>query len=152
MSKLRELRKKLRKSKLNPLFEDEKLSTIGRIMPRDEDSLRQILSSEQADAFGDDILAITLLHSRDQAKFDDCILEMGAFVRGGLPGMELLDKVYPRIMQHYGVGDDKEVVLEVLKLFVHSGQNKIKRKKVEGEEDFYDEDQPSQKRVKSKSQ
>jgi hypothetical protein len=134
-SKLRDLRKKLRKSKLEFSFQDEELSSIGRRMPRDVDSLRKILSPEQVDAFGDDILTITQLHSRDQAKFDDCILEMGAFVRGGMPGMEFLDKVYLRILQHYEVGDDTDVVFEALGIFVNPKQNKIMRKWVEEGED-----------------
>jgi hypothetical protein len=137
-SKLRDLRKKLKKSKSEFSFNDEELSAIGRRMPRDANSLSHFLTSKQMNAFGDDILAITTLHSRDQAKFDDCILEMGAFVRGGIPGMEFLDKVYTRILQHYEVGNDTDVVFEALGLFVHPGQNKIMRKKVEGEEDNCD--------------
>jgi hypothetical protein len=60
---------------------------------------------------------------------------MGAFVRGGMPGMEFLDKVYLRILQHYEVGDDTDVVFEALGIFVNPKQNKIMRKWVEEGED-----------------
>jgi hypothetical protein len=147
-SKLRELRKTLKKKKNNPTFEDEQLIAVARHMPRDEDSLSRFLSLEQVSAFGDDVLQVTQAHtSRDQAKFEDCILEMGAFVRGGNPGMARLDSVYPRILKHFGVMIDMEEVLEALKLYVHTGQNKttIKRKWVEEEEE---EQQGSQKRAR----
>ena len=115
-------------------------------MPRDEDSLARYLSVEQIGAFGDDVLQVTQAHtSRDQAKFEDCILEMGAFVRGGLPGMARLDFVYPRILKHFGVMIDMEEVMEALKLYVHTGQNKIKRKWVKDDEE---EEQGSQKRAR----
>ena len=149
-SKLRGLRKALRKNKSNPALEDEQLIAVARHMPRDADSLARYLSVEQVGAFGDDVLQVTQAHtSRDQAKFEDCILEMGAFERGGLPGMARLDSVYPRILKHFGVMNDMEEVLEALKLYVcynvHTGQNKIKRKWVKDEED---EEQGSQKRAR----
>ena len=144
-SKLRELRKTLKKKKANPAFEDEQLIAVARHMPRDEDALSRFLSLEQVSAYGDDVLSVTQAHtSRDQAKFEDCILEMGAFVRGGIPGMACLDPVYHRILQHFGVAIDMEEVLEALKLYVHTGQNKIKRKWVKDEE----EEQGSQKRAR----
>ncbi len=146
-SKLRELRKTLKKKKNNPTFEDEQLIAVARHMPRDEDSLSRFLSLEQVSAFGDDVLQVTQAHtSRDQAKFEDCILEMGAFVRGGNPGMARLDSVYPRILKHFGVMIDMEEVLEALKLYVHTGQNKIKRKWVKDDDE--EEGQGSQKRAR----
>ena len=147
-SKLRELRKTLKKKKVNPTFEDEQLISVARHMPRDEDALSRFLSLEQVAAYGDDVLSVTQAHtSRDQAKFEDCILEMGAFVRGGIPGMACLDPVYQRILQHFGVAIDMEEVLEALKLYVHTGQNKttIKRKWVKDDEE---EEQGSQKRAR----
>jgi hypothetical protein len=144
-SKLRELRKTLKKKKANPAFEDEQLIAVARHMPRDEDALSRFLSLEQVSAYGDDVLSVTQAHtSRDQAKFEDCILEMDAFVRGGIPGMACLDPVYRRILQHFGVAIDMEEVLEALKLYVHTGQDKIKRKWVKDEE----EEQGSQKRAR----
>jgi ribonuclease D len=135
-SKLRELRKTLKKSKTNPTLKDEDICAVARNMPRDLECLVKYLSSEQVDAFGGEVLSITQAHtSRDQAKFEECILEMGAFVRGGLPGMHLLNSVYQRIMKHYGVWIDMEEVFEALKLSMNIAQNKIKRKWVKDEED-----------------
>ena len=150
-SKLRELRKTLKKSKMNPALSNEDISLVARNMPRDLECLVKYLSSEQVDAYGGGVLKITQAHtSRDQAKFEECILEMGAFVRGGLPGMHLLNSVYQRIMKHYGVWIDMEEVFEALKIYVHTGQNKIKRK--DGEDDIptIDFSPPSsQKRMKT---
>ncbi len=142
-SKLRELRKILKKNKSNPVFEKEQLIAVARHMPRDDASLARYLSQQQVEAYGDDVLQVTQAHTRrDQAKFEECILEMGAFVRGGIPGMARLDSVYPNIMRHFGVMGEMEEVLEALKLYVHAGQNKIKRK------DEEEEQQGSQKRAR----
>jgi hypothetical protein len=54
-----------------------------------------------------------------------------------------LDSVYPRILKHFGVMIDMEEVLEALKLYVHTGQNKIKRKWVKDDDE--EEGQGSQK-------
>lgn len=156
-SKLREFRKELMQmQKGKPTkgkeFKDEQLVAIARYMPRDADSLGKILSSEQMDAFGNELLSLTCAHtSRDQAKFEDCLLEFGAFVRGGLPGMDVLNRVYPRILQHYGVADDMEEVFEALKLYVNLKQNKLKRKWVKEEEEGdeeQEEESAAAKRVK----
>lgn len=118
------------------LLSDEQLTSIARHMPRDADSLGKYLSPEQMDAFGEDLLAVTCGHtSRDQAKFEECLLEIDAFVRGGVPGMALLYRVYPTILKHYGVIDDAEEVLETLKLYMNAKENKLKRKWVKDEEE-----------------
>ena len=153
-SKLRELRKTLKNSKTNPTLGDGDISAVARNMPRDLHSLEKYLSSEQVDSYGDEVLKITQAHtSRDQAKFEECILEMGAFVRGGMPGMHLLDSLYQRIMKHYGVSIDMEEVFEALKIYVHMGQNKLKRKAVIDEEDDIPTTEystpSSQKRIKT---
>lgn len=123
-------------------LEDGQLISIARFMPRDYDSMKSFLSADQFNDFGDELLAITRTHtSRDQTKFEECLLEMGAFVRGGLPGMELLDRVYPRILKHFGVMDDMEDVLEALKLYVNPKLNKIKRKWVKDDEENEQEQQ-----------
>lgn len=106
---------------------------------RDMDSLALYLSSDQINAFGDDMLKLTLAHARDQEKFEDCILEIGAFVRGGLPGMERLDKVYHQIMRHYGVASDIGEVFDALNLHIYN--DKIKRKKREQEEGCFEEEE-----------
>ena len=125
------------------MFDDDQLRSIARYMPREMDDLSKHLSQEQIKLFGDDMLRITLAHtSRDQAKFEECILEIGAFERGGLPGMERLDRVYNMILRHYCVEVDMEEVFEALKLYVHPTQNKIKRKRVHDEECEEDDDNP----------
>ncbi len=88
-SKLRDFRKTIKKKNKNACpLEDEQVRKVARHMPREEESLEQFLSKEQMDAFGDALLDITRGHtSRDQDLFEECIREVGAFVRGGLPGM-----------------------------------------------------------------
>ena len=153
-SKLRELRKKLKKNIKKGtvvVYEDEQLRAIARHMPRDVDSLKPFLSSAQMNTFGDDVLQITQTHtSRDQAKFEDCITEIGAFVRGGVPGMAKLDKVYPNILKHFNTTADMEEVFEALKLHVHPTQNKIKRKFVKDEDE--EEEGPASQRMRYSSQ
>jgi hypothetical protein len=119
------------------LLNDEQLISIARYMPRDAESLGKYLSPEQMDAFGEDLLAVTCGHtsSRDQAKFEECLLEIDAFVRGGVPGMALLNRVYPNILKHYCVTDDMEVILETLKLYMNVKENKLKRKWVKNDEE-----------------
>jgi hypothetical protein len=86
-SKLREFRKSLKKKNKNAqMFDDEQLCQMSRHMPVDMPSLRNILSENQADAFGQGILDITQAHTRNQTEFEECVLEIGAFVRGGMPG------------------------------------------------------------------
>jgi hypothetical protein len=87
-SKLRDFRRTLKKANKNAqTFDDEQLRSIARHMPRDTESLGKYLSQAQIDAFGGDLLGVTREYTkRDQAKFEECIQEMGAFVRGGLPG------------------------------------------------------------------
>jgi hypothetical protein len=143
-SKLREFRKELRKGKKKAVYDDDQMRLLARNMPRDTDSLKEYLNAEQIKSFGNELLEITQAHTtRDQAKFEECILEMGAFVRGGLPGMELLNRVYPQIIKHFGVTADMEEVFEALKIYVNLNQNKIKRKWVKEEED--EDENPSQR-------
>ena len=143
-SKLREFRKELRKGKKKAVYDDDQMRLLARNMPRDTDSLKEYLNAEQIKSFGNELLEITQAHTtRDQAKFEECILEMGAFVRGGLPGMELLNRVYPQIIKHFGVTVDMEEVFEALKIYVNLNQNKIKRKWVKEEED--EDENPSQR-------
>lgn len=87
-SKLRELRKTIKKKNKNAsILDDEQLRKVARHMPRDEESLGHFLSKEQMGAFGDAVLDITRGHTcRDQDLFEECIREVGAFARGGLPG------------------------------------------------------------------
>jgi hypothetical protein len=137
-SKLRDFRKGLRKGGKNKpgvVFDDDQLRSIARHMPKDPDSLGRFLLSAQMDAYGDDMLRIMQAHSRDQTKFEDCILEIGAFVRGGLPGMECLNKVYLQILEHFDVQVDMEEVFEELKLYVNLKRNRIMCKWAKDEEE-----------------
>lgn len=137
-SKLRDFRKGLRKGgNTKVAYGDDQLRSIARHMPKDAASLGRFLSSAQMDTYGDDMLHIMQAHSRDQAKLEDCILEIGAFTRGGLPGMERLDKVYLQILKHYGVKGDMEEVFEELKLYVNPKRNRLMCKLVTDEEDEF---------------
>ncbi len=75
------------------MLQDEEFQKIARNRPRDVDSLGKLLSSDPIEAYGDRVLEITQAHKRDQTKFEECILERGAFVRGALPGMVCLIRV-----------------------------------------------------------
>ena len=65
----------------------------------------------------------------DQDKFEDCVAEIGAFLRGGLPGMAVLEKVYKNIIKHFGMARYTDKVLGACNLYVHSEQNRLKRKR-----------------------
>jgi hypothetical protein len=140
-SKLRDFRKTLKKKKNAVSFDDDQMRAISRHMPRDESSLKPFLSKEQMFSIGPNILEITQAHtSRDQDKFDECILEMSAFKRGGMPGMECLNKVYPQILRHFHIGDDVDEVLDALDLFVnYKNNNKLTIKYKKNEEGGDDE-------------
>ena len=137
-SKLRDFRKTLKKkTKSARTFADEQLNAISKHMPMDAASLEKILSKGQMAAFGEGVLEITQGHTiRDQEKFDECISEMDAFVRGGLPGMECLNKVYPQIFKHFCVEDDSEDVFEALGLFLNPRKdNKLTLKNTKKDEE-----------------
>ncbi len=152
-SKLRDFRKGLRKEgNAKVAYDDDQLRSIARHMPKDAASLGRFLSSTQMDAYGDDMLCIMQAHSRDQAKFEDCILEIGAFARGGLPGMECLNKVYLQILKHYGVKEDMEEVFEELKLYVNLKRNRVMCKLVKDEEEDEFVGSSQQKRMRSSQQ
>ena len=137
-SKLRDFRKTIKKkTKSAQGFEDEQMSAIAKHMPRDTESLGKFLSKEQVRSFGEGILGITQAHTkRNQEMFEECIMEMGAFVRGGLPGMDRLNKVYPNILKHYRIGDDVDEVFEALGLFLNPRKdNKLTLKNTKKEEE-----------------
>ena len=136
-SKLRDFRKTLKKkNKDAQAFDDDQLRAVARHMPMDAESLGKFLSKEQMDAFGEGVLDVTQAYTRrDQDMFEECILEMGAFVRGGLPGMECLNRVYTQILKHYRVADNVEEVFEALELYVNHKTDKIMRKRVKIEEE-----------------
>lgn len=136
-SKLRDFRKTLKKkNKHAQAFDDDQLRAIARHMPTDAESIAKFLSNEQMDAFGEGVLEVTQAYNhRDPDMFEECICEMGAFVRGGLPGMECLARVYTQILKHYQVADNVEEVFEALELFVNPKTGKLMRKRVKIEEE-----------------
>ena len=127
-SKLRDFR---RNSKDARTFDDDQLRAIARHMPRDAELLGKFLSQEQVDAFGEGVLDVTRAYTRrDQAVFEECILEVGTFVRGGLPGIETLNRVYTQIVKHYVVADNVEELFEALGLYINHKTDKIMHKKI----------------------
>jgi hypothetical protein len=38
----------------------------------------------------------------------ECVRELRAFVRGGRPGMHVLNRVFPQILRHYGIDDARK--------------------------------------------
>jgi hypothetical protein len=136
-SKLKILRRGL-KSKFRPLqlMGFEHIQLIARHMPRTEEALRKLIPESFVTAYGEAILETTIAHERDQDKFEDCIAEIDAFLRGGLPGMVALGRVYKNIIKHFGVEDDTEDVLDACRLYVHAEQGCLKcRRVVATEED-----------------
>jgi hypothetical protein len=128
-SKLKILRRSL-KSKFKPLqlMDFEHIKLIARHMPRTEEALRKLIPESFVAAYGNAILETTMAHERDQDKFEDCVTEIDAFLRGGLPGMAVLERVYKNIIKHFGMEDDTEDVLDACKLYVHTGQQCLRRK------------------------
>ena len=76
---------------------------------------------------GDEILKVNAVHTRDQDAFEDCVKEIGAFVRGGLPGMDRLNKVYTQIIKHFHMETDVEEILDACHLYMY--QNRLRRKR-----------------------
>jgi hypothetical protein len=100
----------------------EHIKLIARHMPRTEEALRKLIPESFVTAYGGAILETTTAHERDQDKFEDCVAEINAFLRGGLPGMAALERVYKTIVKHFGMEDDMEDVLDACKLYVHAEQ------------------------------
>jgi hypothetical protein len=126
------------------LFDDEHLKLIAHCMPRTTEELGRLIPTGFVSAYGDQILEIVAGHARDQSAYEDCVCEIRAFVRGGRPGMEVLNRVYPQILKHHQMEDDAEEVMEACKLYYHQTQNRLKRKRVmeEDEEPFVSCSQP----------
>jgi hypothetical protein len=81
------------------------------------------------DAYGERILEITAAHERDQADFEECVLEIKAFSRGGLPGMERLDAVYTQILKHFNMEGESEEIFDACSLYFDADRNRLKRKR-----------------------
>ena len=136
-SKLRDLRRRGLKTKNNKpgtLFDSDHIKTIARHMPRTEGELRKLIPESVMLAYGECIIEVTKAHNRDQGVFEDCVGEINAFTRGGLPGMAVLDRVYKNILKQYGMVDDMEEVFDACKIYLHTDQNRLKRKRNADEE------------------
>lgn len=98
------------------------------LMPRTDDGVRGVLADAgKHKAHGKWILRVTAAHERDQDKFNDCVGEMRAFVRGGRAAMEILYKVFHNIALHHGVHKEMDLVLDACNLYVHSQGLRLKK-------------------------
>jgi hypothetical protein len=90
-------------------------------MPTTDSAVKSVLAdSDKHKAHCKWILRITTAHERDQDKFNDCVGEMRAFVRGGRAAMEILCKVFRNIVMHYGMQNEMDLVLDACGLYVSS--------------------------------
>jgi hypothetical protein len=91
-------------------------------LPKDMESLCAFMTEAQIKTFGDRVLALTTEHERDQEKFDDCVSEMRAFVRGGEYAMELLGRVYNNIIKHFGMEEEVEEIMAASGVYEYEGK------------------------------
>lgn len=136
-SKLRCLRRDLvanRQGK-DMCFDLDQLKHIARYMPKTNDDLCSLIPENVVSACGERILEVTKGHGRDQDKFEDCVKEINAFLRGGLPGMAVLGRVYRNILKWFEMENDMEEVFDTCKIYIHSDTNQLKRKRNTDEED-----------------
>jgi hypothetical protein len=126
-SKLKDLRKKL-KPTVKPcmLLTFENIRLIARYMPETKDELLKLIPESFVGLYGDRILDVTVAHERDRDKYDDCVKEIGAFVRGGLPGMEVLNRVYPQILKHFDMEDERDDMFDACKVSLCADQKTLK--------------------------
>ena len=97
--------------------------------------LAAMLKEDQIKVHADRILTITQDHKRDQAAFEDCTAEIGAFVNGGPYAMDVLDKVYRRILAHFKMMPDMEDVFAAKRLYISHKTQKISQWGVKTDED-----------------
>ncbi len=119
------------RSKFKPtmIFNFDEMKLISRHSPLTSADLSKLIPPSFVDAYGDRILEITASHGRDQALFEDCIMEIDAFTRGGLPGLDRLDKVYTNIIKHFKMEDEVEEIFEACGLFFDTDRNRLRRKR-----------------------
>ena len=89
------------------------------------EKLKSILNPEQLQVHAEELLIVTQDHKRDQAAFEDCTAEIGAFVSGGPYAMDRLDKVYKRILTHFKMMQDMDDVLAAKRLYISHSTQKI---------------------------
>ena len=137
LSKLRVMRRSL-KSEVKPymLIDFDHLKLVARHMPTTNDELVKLIPESFVSAYGEKILAVTTQHSRDKERFEDCVEEIKAFARGGLPGMARLELVYTQILKEFDMQDETEEILYACKLYIHPEQKCLKRKRPEISEEL----------------
>lgn len=66
-------------------------------------------------------------HHDDMSADDECFAEIETFMRGGDPGFDRLNRVYPTIMKHFDV-NDRRITKILRRLHVaRDGANKLFR-------------------------
>lgn len=94
---------------MHVLTEDQ-IKQITRYLPRDVDRLHQLIAGLSEEDVAK-VLKVTTTHERDQEQFLECVSTLRAYARGGLAGMDLLNKLHGVIIGHYGMHDEKWEVL-----------------------------------------
>ena len=132
-------KRKNNKKTAHASLDDHVIRQIAFKMPRTMAKLTSILNNEeQLKVHADQILAITKDHKRDQAAFEDCTAEIGAFVNGGPYAMDMLDRVYRRILAHFKMMPDMEDVFAAKCLYINPKTQKITQwgKKTDQDQQF----------------
>ena len=106
-------------------LDDNTIRKIAMKMPKTTTALASILNKEQMKVHADQILSITNEHKRDQAAFEDCTAEIGAFTSAGPYAMDVLDKVYRRILAHFKMMPDMDDVFAAKCLYINLKTQKI---------------------------
>ena len=122
------------------IFSNEQMDLVTRHLPMDTEDLRTKcgMIETQIKAYGAQILGITKAHGRDQEKFEECVAEIKAFVRGGMAGMQILNRVYTNIIKHYEMEPEMHDVLKAAGAYLDTDSGKIKRKMVKQADEFED--------------
>ncbi len=125
-TKLHRLRRKLPETLV---FNGEQLRLIVRHKPESQECLKLScnLTDAQIESYGERLLKITKAHVRDQEQFMECVFEIRAFVNGGRVGMAFLNKVYTRIISHYGMDSELYDILSVAGVRMDVEKGKLKR-------------------------
>lgn len=119
------------------IFSKEQMDLVTRPMPMDTEDLRTKcgMIETQIKAYGDQLLGITKAHGRNQEKFEECVAEIRAFVRGDMIGMNLLNRVYKNIIKHYDMEPEMHDVLKAAGAYMDTETGKLKRRAVKKEDD-----------------
>ena len=121
-----------RKHKPHLAMDDNQTRLVTRYMPKSVEELRVkcMMDECQISAYGNQLLDITRTHERDQEQFKECIKEIKAFADGGLAGISMLNRVWTRIVEYYGVSDEKYDVLSLAGVGVGTDDGMLFKRKV----------------------